>query len=87
MTLIFYGPFQKMAEREAVIELTESVSLQGLLHILAVHYPALRPYAAYDTDEALGAHVVFLTNGRVLKLSDPVNNNDRVNVLLPMVGG
>jgi sulfur carrier protein ThiS len=87
MTLTFYGPFQKMAEREAVISLNEQVSLQRLIHILAGRYPALRPYAAYETDDALGAHVAFVTDGRVLQLSDPVNDNDRVNVLLPMVGG
>ena len=87
MTLTFYGPFWKMAEREAVISLTEQVSLRRLIHILAGRYPALQPYAAYETDDALGAHVAFVTDGRVLKLSDPVNDNDRVNVLLPMVGG
>ena len=87
MTLTFHGPFLKMAEREAVISLSEQVSLQRLIRILAGRYPALRPYAAYETDEALGAHVAFVTDGRVLKLSDPVNDNDRVNVLLPMMGG
>jgi hypothetical protein len=87
MTLTFYGPFQKMAEREVIVDLPEPVSLRRLIHIVAGKFPALQPYAAYDTDEALGAHVVFLMNGVVLKLSDPVNNNDRVNVLLPMMGG
>ena len=87
MTLTFYGPFQKMAEREVIVDLPEPVSLRRLIHILAGKFPALRPYAAYDTDEALGAHVVFLANGGVLKLSDPVGNNDQLNVLLPIMGG
>ena len=87
MTLTFYGPFQKMAEREVIVDLPEPVSLRRLIHALAGKFPALRPYAAYDTDEALGAHVVFLANGGVLKLSDPVTNNDQVNVLLPIMGG
>ena len=87
MTLTFYGPFQKMAERDVIVDLPESVSLRRLIHILAGKFPALRPYAAYDTDEALGAHVVFLANGGVLKLSDPVGNNDQLSVLLPIMGG
>ena len=87
MTLTFCGPFQKMAEREVIVDLPEPVSLRKLIHILAGKYPALHHYAAYDTDEALGAHVVFLANGGVLKLSDPVTNNDQVNVLLPIMGG
>ena len=87
MTLTFYGPFQKMAERGVIVDLQEPVSLRRLIHILAGKFPALRPYAAYDTDEALGAHVVFLANGGVLKLSDPVGNNDQLNVLLPIMGG
>lgn len=87
MTLTFYGPFQKMAEQEVVVDLPEPVSLQRLIHILAEKYPALHTYAAYSTDEALGAHMTFLSNGEVLKLSDLVANDDRVNVLLPVMGG
>ena len=87
MTLTFYGPFQKMAERAVIVDLPEPVSLRRLIHILAGKFPALRPCAAYDTDEALGAHVVFLANGAVLKLSDPVSNKDQLNVLLPIMGG
>jgi hypothetical protein len=87
MTLTFYGPFQKMAEREARVDLPEPVALRSLIHILARKYPALQPYAAFDTDEALGAHMAFLSKGGVLKLSDLVADNDRVSIMLPMMGG
>jgi hypothetical protein len=87
MVLRFYGPFLKMAEPEADIALLEPVPLRELIRILANRYPALRSYAAYETDEALGAHAAFVAHGRVLKLSDPVDDSDEVNVLLPMVGG
>lgn len=85
--MTFYGPFQKMAERVVVVDLPAPVSLRRLIRILAEKYPALHPYAAYDTDVVLGAHIAFLSKGGVLKLSDLVANDDRVNVMLPIMGG
>lgn len=87
MTFTFYGPFQKMAEREVVVDLPSPVSLRRLIRILAEKHPALHRYAAYETDEVLGAHIAFLSKGGVLRLSDLVANDDRVNVMLPIMGG
>jgi len=87
MRLTFHGPFRQMAASEAAIALELPMSLRALIGLLAERYPGLKPYTAYETDEALGAHVTFLARGGVLGLADMVSDDDRIHMMLPVVGG
>jgi molybdopterin converting factor small subunit len=87
MHLQFFGPFDKLIEREIHLDLNESITLAELIHLLSSRYDAFAQYGEKKTDADLSAHVVFLKEGRPLKLADNIENSDTVKVLLPVAGG
>jgi len=87
MVIKFFGPFEKLAEKEVRIELKKPISTQDMLQMLASRYPGLAPYSTERDGAGLSAHVMFIRNGAPLKLTDKIEDKDCVNILLPVVGG
>jgi molybdopterin converting factor small subunit len=83
----FFGPFEKLAEKESVINIEGSLPLQEFLQILSSRYPSLAPYIEKETQVGFSAYIVFVRNGRPLKLDDIVQNGDTIHLLLPATGG
>ena len=87
MQMIFHAPFDKVAGKSLEIQLTAPASLHEILNGLEVRYPEMSGFLFAKSDELLSAHVMFLRNGRFLKLADIIQDRDRVDVLLPVSGG
>ena len=87
MVIKFFGPFEKLAEKVVRIGLKESISTQEMLHMLASRYPGFARYSTKTNDAELSAHVMVIRNGAPLKLADRIEDNDRIDILLPVTGG
>jgi hypothetical protein len=87
MRIRFHGPFESLAEKEARIDLDHPVSVRELLDLICRRYGAMSRYAGIRTDADLSAHLVFLRDGQFLRLSDPVEDGDLIQILLPATGG
>ncbi|RJX32510.1 MAG: hypothetical protein C4525_10540 [Desulfarculus sp.] len=87
MRISFLGPFAELAGSELELALPGSISLRELIAELAVRFPGFARYAALDSDHGLSAHVCFLRQGRPLKLAERVQDQDQIQVLLPVTGG
>lgn len=87
MVIKFFGPFEKLAEKEARIELKKPISTQEMLQILASRYPGFTRYSDTKNDAELSAHVMLIRNGVPLKLADRIQNKDCVSIVVPVVGG
>lgn len=87
MIVHFWGPFESLAGREARIDLQDPMNVQGLIGLLASRYSGMARYSGIGTDADLSAHLVFVRNGMLLRLSDSVEDGDVLQVLLPSPGG
>jgi len=87
MLIRFIGPFERMAEREKLIDLGGPLSVRELLGLLATRYEGMVNYAGIGTDADLSAHLVFVRNGKILRLSDSVEDEDVLQIMLPATGG
>ena len=87
MVIRFFGPFEKIAEKEVRIELREPISAQEMLQMLASRYPGFARYSVKKNDVELSAHVMLIRNGAPLKRADRIEDEDCINILLPVVGG
>jgi len=87
MIVCFLGPFEFMAEPETQIGLKGPMSIQDLLGLLASRYDGMAKYAGIVKDADLSAHLVFVRNGKLLRLSDSVEDTDALQILLPATGG
>ena len=87
MIIEFFGPFQKIAEKETRIEVEAPITLAELLERLQYQYPKLKPLLMKETYAELSAHVMFIKNGEPIKLNDVLIDEDIIQVLLPVTGG
>ena len=87
MRMRFFGPFYKLLGQEIDLHLSGPVSLEQLIRLLSSRYSVLEKYSKSTTDADLSAHIVFVREGRPLRLSDPIKDDDVVQVLLPVTGG
>jgi molybdopterin converting factor small subunit len=87
MLVKFFGPFEKLAEKEVRIELEEPISTQEMLQMLASRYPGLARYSVQKDDAELSAHVMLIRDGIPLKLTDKIEDKDCVDIFLPVAGG
>jgi len=87
MVIKFFGPFEKLAEKEIRIELEEPISTQEMLQMLASRYPGFARYSVGRNDVELSAHVMLIRNGAPLKLADRIEDMDCISILLPVTGG
>jgi len=87
MRIRFHGPFAALAEKEAQLDLVRPVSVRELLEMICRRYEGMSRFAAIRTDADLSAHLVFLRQGSLLRLSDPVQDGDNIEILLPATGG
>jgi len=87
MRIRFHGPFERLAGREVQMDVEGSVTLRQLLGYLADRFAGFALYTAKTTDEDLSAHVMFVRKGKHLKLGDTIENDDTLNVYLPVTGG
>lgn len=87
MLIKFFGPFEKLAEKEVRIELKEPISTREMLQILASRYPGFTRYSVMKNDIELSAHVMLIRNGAYLELADMIEDMDCINIFLPVTGG
>lgn len=87
MVIKFFGPFEKLADKEVRIELKEPISTQEMLRMLASLYPGFAHYSVKKSDVELSAHLMFIRNGAPLKLADRIEDTDCISIFLPVTGG
>lgn len=87
MVIKFFGPFEKLAEKEVRIELKEPIATQEMLRMLASLYPGFAHYSAQKSDVELSAHLMLIRNGAPLKLADRIEDTDCIGIFLPVTGG
>ncbi len=87
MIVRFFGPFDRMAEKEARMDLEQPISLRDLLCSFRSRYPGLAPYLDEETDLGLSAHIAFIRNGKPVKLDDIIEDGDTLDAFLPVTGG
>lgn len=69
------------------LDLKQPVDLRELIVRMAELINGFAKYAQMDSDSTLSAHVMFLRKGRPLRLTDGVEQGDRIDVVLPVTGG
>ncbi len=87
MVIRFFGPFAALAAKESHLKLEDPITLRELIDRLSRRFSGLERYAAAADDTALSAYVIFIRNGRHLKLADRIGDEDTVEVVLPATGG
>lgn len=55
--------------------------------MLASRYPGLARYSVQKNDVELSAHVMLIRDGTPLKLADKIEDEDCIDILLPVAGG
>lgn len=87
MRIHFLGPFAGLAGGQMEWDLPAPLTLRELIAQLATRHTGFARYAALDSDADLSAHICFLREGRALKLADRLQDEDTLQVLLPVTGG
>ena len=87
MRIYFFGPFKVMFGREMELEFQGNLSLREFIDLFASRHKGFASIASFDKDSSLSAHICFLRRGRLLKLDDRLQNEDTLQVLLPVSGG
>lgn len=87
MRIRFFGPFERLIQREVRIQFRDRTSLRDLVALLRDQYEALAPYLECETGDELSYHIMFVKDGKPLKLDDCLDDHDTVKVLLPVTGG
>ncbi len=88
MVIKFSQPFQKMTGvPEYHLDLSESVTVSELLHVLGHKFPALTRFSGFQKDDSLSAHAMFVRSGQILLLSDRLETDDQIEIFLPVTGG
>jgi len=87
MIVEFFGPFEKLAEKQANIRLDAPMKADAVLRMLSDRYPGFARYCRLKNDAALNAHAMIIRNGVPLKLADQIQDKDTISILLPVTGG
>jgi len=78
---------REIAEKEAEIRLGASVPLMDIMKILEGRYPALANHLEVKAGSTPFPPVMFIRQGRPLKLRDMVAPDDTLSVVPPVSGG
>jgi molybdopterin converting factor small subunit len=87
MVIRFFGPFAKLATKESQLKLEDPITLRELIDRLSSRFSGFAAYAGAADDTELSAYVIFIRNGRYLKLADQIADEDTIDVVLPATGG
>ena len=87
MVIRFFGPFAQLAAKESLLELEGPITLKELIARLSDRFRGFEAYAGAAEDTELAAYVIFIRNGRHLKLTDRITDEDTIEVVLPATGG
>ena len=87
MVIRFFGPFAALAAKESQLKLEVPITLRELIDRLSSRFSGFKAYAGAEDDTELSAYVIFIRNGRHLKLTDNIADEDTVEVVLPATGG
>lgn len=86
MLIRFFGPF-KGFDKELELDIDGCIILRDLVSQIAEQAPGFSKYVAMETDAELSAHISFIQGGRQLRLDDTVENDKRIDIVLPVIGG
>ena len=88
MQLVFSSAFRKKTELDGLtVPLERPMTLKEILKFSARQCAFLKKYTAMEDEAAVSAHLLFVRSGRVLHLSDLIEDGDVVKLLLPVTGG
>ena len=87
MKIRFYKPFNRICGSELDIEIEEPITLKNLIYILSLSYSGFEKYASKENDEKLRAHMHVVNGGRLVKLDDTIQPNDKIGILPIASGG
>jgi molybdopterin converting factor small subunit len=89
MIVKFSAPFfEQLGVKKDTIKLEEEVSLHHLLALLADMYPYLADIVKADKiGEGYRFNLMCVKNGRIMNLTDTVNDDDTVEIIPPIMGG
>jgi len=88
MVIKFAQPFQKLTGMSQFhLEINEAITVSELLQILGNKFPVLERFSAFQKDDNLSAHAMFVRSGHILLLSDRLETDDQIEIFLPVTGG
>jgi molybdopterin converting factor small subunit len=65
----------------------ESITLAGVLDLIASRHPSLSRFMDKSSEEAQRRQLSVAIDSRLVRLSDGVYDGDTVSILLPVIGG
>jgi molybdopterin converting factor small subunit len=88
MEIRFFKPFDGIAGTDLLrFEVPHPIPVRDLLKRLAAELPSFQPYVRREGDEIQNFFAVLVRDGEILKLDDPVADEDTVKVYPPLSGG
>jgi MoaD family protein len=88
MQIRFFKPFDDLTgTQQAQFHLGNPVSVRDLLSLLEKEFPSFQRYVKKEGDEVHNFFLVLVRGDEILKLDDPVGDEDVIKVLPPISGG
>ena len=87
MEFIFMPPYSCDVGERFKITIKESFPLKMLIPKLPSKVLAMLSNPTMIEDDTLGAHILFLRQGHILKPDDIITCDDIVKIMLPVTGG
>jgi MoaD family protein len=88
MQIRFFKPFDDLTGTQQVqFQIGTPVSVRDLLSILERKFPSFQRYVKKEGDEVQNFFLVLVRGDEILKLDDPVGDEDVIKVLPPISGG
>ena len=79
--------FSSIFKKKIQIDIAQTLPLRRLIEKLPGELFEFVPDWREAADDQLSAHILFIRNGHLMKLDDPVDNGDKIKMMLPMTGG
>jgi sulfur-carrier protein len=88
MEIRFFKPFDEIAGTSLIrIKIPSPIPVRDLLKRVEAELPSFQPYVKREGDEVQNFFAVLVREGEILKLDDPVKDEDVVKVFPPISGG
>lgn len=88
LRVVAYPPYRAGLGAEPLsLEMPEGTTLRDLLRELARRSPEFNAYAGAKKDEWLWGQLLVHVRGEMVRLNDPLNDGDCLELLPPIAGG
>jgi molybdopterin converting factor small subunit len=88
VTIIAFPPYRAGLGPEPIdLQILDGGTLRDVLRVLAQRSAQFEPWAAARSNEWLWGQLLVHRKGEMVRLNDPVNDGDRLELLPPIAGG